>query len=256
MKPSTKVLQLAIEAVEDNAQRLLEDAKYLFDMERYPTAFSLTVLAQEEVAKAFLLRLVEDRALPWLPEVRRTMAKHECKHLLAIVLEWIPQMDFGTMDSKNEERSARHQLKMDWYERLRQRHVSGDWSEHPEDPEPADPKVDFPKEVADAINIFRHEEVERYRPLGYPWKDEEWASGHARKIADGWLDKQKQSGFYVEISKTGQIGQHPGLVSREMSKREIEKTEQLHEMRDRASDEYTKLTTLLPLIFANLSSQP
>jgi AbiV family abortive infection protein len=255
MKPPKKILQQSISKVEENAKSLLEDAKYLFDMDRYSTASSLAILAQEEIAKAFLLQLVEDDALPWLPEIQRTMAKHQCKHLLGIVMEWIPQMDFENLASKFKERSARHQRRMDWYERLRQRRASGDFSNHPEDPEPLDPQVDFPKDVADAINILRHEEVERYRPGGSPWTDEDWAHGHARKIAKGWLDTQKQSGFYVDISKTGQIGLHPSLITRDTAEREIAKTESLREMRDRTSDEYRKLTTVIPMIFANLTTQ-
>jgi hypothetical protein len=84
-----------------------------------------------------------------------------------------------------------------------------------------------------------------------PWKDDDWAHGPARQIADGALDKKKQAGFYVDISGTGRIGMHPGLISRETAKAEIERTVQLMEMRDRWSDEYTKVTTILPLLFAN-----
>lgn len=252
MKPSTKILQQAITAVKENAESLLEDAKYLFDLDRYSTAFSLAILSQEEIAKAFLLQLVEDEVLPWLPEVQRTMSRHQCKHLLGVIVEWIPPWDFEVSNIKFQEFLDRHQRKMDWYERRRQRRLSGDFAADPEDPEPIDPEVAFPKDVADALNIFRHEEVERFRAYGHPWTDEDWAHGHARKIARGWLDTQKQSGFYVDVSKTGQIGLHPGLITRGAAKVEIEKADRLGEMRDRSSDEYRKLAEIVPLIFANL----
>ena len=59
-----------------------------------------------------------------------------------------------------------------------------------------------------------NEEIERLRS-GNPWKDDEWATGNARKIANGSLDRKKQSAFYVDISKTAEVGLHPGLITRE-----------------------------------------
>jgi AbiV family abortive infection protein len=48
----------------DNGKKLLDDAKLMFDWDRFSTALALAVLAQEEFAKAFLLQLVVDDALP------------------------------------------------------------------------------------------------------------------------------------------------------------------------------------------------
>src|SRR5258708_8380400 len=93
MPPKTEILSKSISASSANGKKLLEDAKFLFDCDRLSTALALSVLAQEEFAKAFLLQLVVDEALPWLPEVRRSMARHQCKHLLAIVMEWLPPYD-------------------------------------------------------------------------------------------------------------------------------------------------------------------
>ena len=42
----------------ENGARLLEDAQYLSDMERYPTAYALLIVAQEEFSKAFMLYLI------------------------------------------------------------------------------------------------------------------------------------------------------------------------------------------------------
>jgi len=86
----------------------------------------------------------------------------------------------------------------------------------PDDPEPEEEGFTFPPDVATALNIYRHEEIERMRS-GNPWTDEDWATGKARKIADGSLDRKKQSGFYVNISRTGQAGLHPGLITRPFS---------------------------------------
>ena len=84
-------MKASISATIENGKRLLEDAKFLFEWDRFPTALALAVLAQEEFAKAFLLQLVADGALPWVREVR--MARHECKQLLGLVMEWLPTWD-------------------------------------------------------------------------------------------------------------------------------------------------------------------
>lgn len=100
MHPTADILSVSISAVRDNGRKLIEDAKLLFDWDRYSTATALAVLAQEEFAKAFLLELVRDDALPWIPEVQGSMARHQCKHLLGIVMEWLPPVD-GTSWKKD-----------------------------------------------------------------------------------------------------------------------------------------------------------
>lgn len=252
MKPNDKVLRTSIDITVSNGKQLLSDAKFLFDFDRYPTAFSLAVLAQEEFAKAFLLQLVEDDALPWIPEVQRTMTRHQCKHLLAIVMEWLPAFDWETHFEKNKVREERHRQKMEWFQRRLDRSKRGDHSLHPEDLEPLDPEVPFPRDVADALNIFRHEEVERFRQFGGPWKDPEWAQGNARRVADGFLDRKKQSAFYVDISKTGQVGLHPGLITRDETFTEMQRAERLSELPEKLSDEYRTLRHFMPEVFANL----
>jgi AbiV family abortive infection protein len=255
MKPKDQVLRTSIEITVSNGKQLLADAKFLFDFDRYSTAFSLAVLAQEEFAKAFLLQLVEDDALPWVPEVQRTMTRHQCKHLLAIVMEWLPAFDWETHLEKNKVREERHRQRMEWFQRRLDRSERGDFSLHPEDPEPSDPEVPFPPDVADALNIFRYEEVERFRKFGSPWKDTEWAEGNARRVDDGFLERRKQSALYVDISKTGQVGLHPGLITRDEALAEMRRAERLSDLPEKLSDEYKKLRDITPLVFANLPEQ-
>ena len=101
--------------------------------------------------------------------------------------------------------------------------------------------------------IYRHEEIERLRS-GNPWKDADWATGNVRKIADGSLDRKKQSAFYVDIT-TGEIGLHPGLITREEASEEIERAERLSEDPAIFSDEYRRLKDVLPRIFSNLKEE-
>jgi len=210
MPPKAETLSQSVSATNANGKKLLEDARLLLDWDRFSTALALAVLAQEEFAKAFLLQLVADDALPWLPEVQRSMARHQCKHLLAIVMEWLPPYDWEKVLEQYRMDKARHERKMAWLQRSIDRYRRGNILPDPDDPEPMEPDVYFPPDVATALNIYRHEEIERLRS-GKPWTDTDWAGGKARKIADGSLDRKKQSAFYVAISKTGEIGLHPDL---------------------------------------------
>jgi hypothetical protein len=99
------------------------------------------VLAQEEFSKAFILQLVADGALPWINAVRQSISKHQCKHLLAIVMDWLPNI-------------------YDWLETYEQRKAAQLATEA---------EFRFPSDVATALNIYRHEEIERIRS-GDPWK--------------------------------------------------------------------------------------
>lgn len=255
MKPKPEILAKSLDATIANGKKLLEDAKSLFDMDRFSTALSLSVLAQEEFAKAFLLQLVANDALPWLPEVQRSMARHQCKHLVAIVMEWLPPVDWDQIIEHDRQRRVRHERKMEWLQRRLDRYKQGTFSLDPEDPEPLDPEVPFPPDVAKALNIYRHEEIERFRKFGMPWKDEDWATGEARKVADGSLDRRKQTAFYVDITKTGEIGLHPGLITREEASEEIRRAERLSELPDTLSAEYGKLRDILPQVFSNLEDK-
>jgi AbiV family abortive infection protein len=255
MQPKSKVLQASISATTENGSKLLEDAKFLFDWDRFSTALALAVLAQEEFAKAFLLQLVADGALPWVRQVQRSMARHECKHLLGLVMEWLPPWDSPDLAELPKRRNEWHEQKMAWLQRRLARYKEGNFAPDPNDPEPVEPGVSFPSDVATALNIYRHEEIERLG-RGDPWRDADWSTGQARKIADGLLDRKKQSALYVHITKTGAVGLHPGLVTREQAAEAIERAERLQEMPVTFSDEYLALKEVLPALFANLSTEP
>ena len=253
MQPS-EVLQESISATTENGKKLLEDAKFLFDWDRFSTALALAVLAQEEFAKAFLLQLVADGALPWLREVQRSMARHECKHLLGLVMEWLPPWDSPDLAEQPKRRSAWHEQKMAWLQRCIEHYKQGNLTPDPNDPEPVKPDSPFPADVATALNIYRHEEIERLRH-GYPWKDPDWSTGKARKLADGLLDRKKQSALYVHITKTGEVGLHPGHITREEAAEAIERAERLREIPVTFSDECVALQEVLPALFSNLTKQ-
>jgi AbiV family abortive infection protein len=287
MASKAEIFSRTGDACFENGRKLLEDAKLLFEWDRFSTALALSILAQEEFAKAFLLQLVVEDALPWLPEIQQSMAQHRCKHLLAIVMEWLPPFGETPFMQKIRRDRDRHEQWMAWSKRHRERHEQWmasheqwmAWSKrcseryrqgnrpdpndpeplyspHPDDPNDPEPGPDeeafyFPDDVAAALNIYRYEQIERLRS-GHPLVDDDWATGKARKIAQGSLDRKKQSGFYVDVTKTGEVGLHPGFITREDASEAIERAARFCESPIRVSDEYKKLKEVLSIIFAAL----
>lgn len=254
MQPTTAALDGSIDATTKNGKALLEDASFLFDWDRFSTAFALAVLAQEEFAKAFLLQLVADEALPWVPEVQRSMARHQCKHLLAIVMDWLPPWDGFDFMGQHKRDRERHERRMVWLQRSIERNRQGMLEPDPNDPVHVEQEIQFPADVASALNIYRHEQIEQMRG-GFQWKDPEWSQGEARKVADGWLDRRKQSALYVDITKTGEVGLHPGLITKQQAAEAIERAKRIADIPVVFSGEYRALKAVLAAIFANLNAQ-
>lgn len=217
-----------IETCLKNGHRLVADAELLRDFERHPTAFAVAVLAEEEFAKAFLLVLVSEGVIPWTPEVRRSLYSHECKHLIGVVVEW---------------------LGPPWEEQHRRLRAF-----IPEEKAPA-----IPRDVAVAINILRHEKIERMR-TGYAWPDPE-DDGLSRKIAEGLRDRAKQRALYVGVTQTGWVESLPNKVTREEATAELERAKQYGAFAEDAFgdrvlsfDEYRHFKEVVRLVFADLGS--
>lgn len=167
--------QESIEACIKSGQRLLEDAEWL--THRESTGVALAILAQEEFAKAFVLALVRDGILPWTDEVRGSLRVHECKHLVTMMMQWLLVV--------NDLRSK--QSVEDVLRRGESLHL--------------------PPDVAIALNIYRHEKIERIGG-GHPEHYSEWG-GLARKVANGKRDHKKQTAFYVDIRDDGGVASEP-----------------------------------------------
>ena len=88
-------------------------------------------------------------------------------------------------------------------------------------------RVDFPSHIADALNILSHEKMPT-GPKEYvtPWHgdDEFPCDKQARAVADGKIDKLKQSAFYVGVGKTGQVTTTPLKIKKLDATIEHEKT--------------------------------
>jgi AbiV family abortive infection protein len=155
-----------------NGGRILDDAGYLWEYGRFPSARVLGILAQEEFAKAYLLKLVDEGAIPLCDEVLRACRDHSCKHLIALVMIHLftPIED---MLSRNK----------------RAREACGDGA--------------LPPHVADALNIFCHEKLRRWRSKNWFWAENPSYDQTAKNIGEGSLDRVKQNALYVGIGRNG-----------------------------------------------------
>ena len=168
MKPWTE----AISACVANADRILDDAKYLEELERFPSARALGILAQEEFAKAYLLKFVDEGAIPMCDEVLRACRDHTCKHLIGLVM--------AHLFTPSEE-----------------------WSSRDKQVRESRPDLVLPAHVADALNIFCHEKLLRWHWPNRGWFEEPSYDQKAKKIAGGSLDRVKQNAFYVGVGRDG-----------------------------------------------------
>lgn len=225
MNPSH--LSKSVVACVDNGERLLEDAQYFSDFKRYPTAYALLIVAQEEFAKAFMLYLIAEGVIPWNREVRRSLRDHTCKQLFGLIMD--------TLNPPFEE----------FLERI-------------ENSRKGIFITTLSRTVADAINIFRHEKIRRWKSKNWVWAEPPGYDAAAKRVAEGRLDGQKQDALYVSLGRTGEITSVPTWITSEMVESEYEKTERLGSLvkgikigTDITALDYERVKNALTLVFSS-----
>ena len=179
-----------------NGERLLEDAQLLCDFGRVASAYALSMLSQEEFAKAFLMNLAKEGVIPWSREIWKSMQDHTCKHLLVLIMEFLnPSLDDFITRIKSNRRNPT-----------------------------------FPPHVADAMNIYRHEKIGRCESRNWVWSDPPEYDTTAKSVANGNLDKKKQNALYVRLTKTGEVTSLPSWVTIEIAENELERTKRLQQL--------------------------
>ena len=205
----------SIKVCEKNGVRLLEDSEYLYDFDRYASAYGLAKLSQEEFAKGFILKLVENGALKWTTEVRRSLNHHVSKQLMVVILEFLnPDTD--------------EFLKMIENKTLLNR----------------------PRKVSDAINIYVHEVLRRWESANWFWAEDPEYDKEAKSIFDGKEDKIKQNAFYVKISKDGRAIDSTANFKKKSVKEEIEKAKRYGHFLNLSDDDsrYKEIVEILKLL--------
>jgi len=175
----------------ENGERLLEDAQELLDYEKYPSAFALSIIAQEEFSKSFIFQLVLKNILPWHPFVKRAIQDHSSKQLIGLVLDHLsPKVDDFLNNSENDS----------WHD-------------------------DSYKKAIDAINLLRFEKFEKWESNNAIYDGKLNVHKDAINILKGKLDKEKQDSLYVRVDKNGHVVFNPLQIKKADTERMIERAE-------------------------------
>jgi AbiV family abortive infection protein len=181
--PDKAILTASILACTANGERLLDGAMQVEFQEPPATKLMLSMIAQEEFAKAFLLFLVRENIVPWTPQLWRAMRDHACKHLVGVMIEYA---DFQWETIEEAER-----LLAEEFER----------------------RDHLPPKVASALNILRHEKIGRWESKGWMWVEPPEYDPSVLGIANGQRDRLKQEALYVGLGRNAEVTSIPTEVT-------------------------------------------
>jgi hypothetical protein len=116
----------------------------------------------------------------------------------------------------------------------------------------------FPKKVADALNIFCHEKISRWKSSSWVWAEDPKYDVEAKKVWKGKIEKTKQNALYISIGKDGKVTNIPRNDSDDVNKA-IEYAKILEEVASGndvfASTEKEYLKSNLKGIFGNIYNE-
>lgn len=183
-------LSQSINICRNNGDRLLEDAKHLYDFDRYASAYGIAKLAQEEYAKGFILKLVDSGALNWSNEVQKSLNHHVAKQVVSIIL------DFLNPSYEEFSRMIKEQK-----------------------------LLEKPQKVLDAVSIYVYEILKRWESSNWRWVEDPIYDKEAKSVFNKKEEKMKHDAFYVKILRDGRAIDSTKKFTKEIVKLEIEKTE-------------------------------
>ena len=192
-KPTGEVLTASITACLDNGERLLNDAQWLEFQKSLATKLMLSMIAQEEFAKAFLLFLVREEVLPWSKYIHRAMRDHACKQLVGLLIEFLDP-PWETIDDLNRQIAEEIAL--------------GD---------------ELPRRIASAILILRHEKIGKWegrKPVSVEFE------AFADHVGRGVRDQIKQDALYVRLGMDGAVVSTPAEVTDTIAEAEYNRANQ------------------------------
>lgn len=174
-----------------NGKRLLNEAELLEYEDPPSTQYYISIIAQEEFAKGFLLYLAHAKAIPWNASILRATRDHKCKQLVCIVLDYMTDID-TFLSRINKAINERDELC-------------------------------FPSKVADALNILRHEKIGRWESRNWFWAEDPDYDPESEAIAEGKMDNRKQDALYVRLGTDGSIVSIPQIIKKEDARAEFER---------------------------------
>lgn len=92
LQPTSEALLASIRACIQNGDRLLDETYDLEFRKPLATTFFVVMIAQEEFAKAFVLYLIREGAVPFTAPVLRAINDHACKQLLGMIMDYVMEI--------------------------------------------------------------------------------------------------------------------------------------------------------------------
>jgi hypothetical protein len=184
--PSDQTLLETIVACIENGDRLADES---YDLEfREPPSLQLYVLliAQEEIAKAFILFLIRAKIIPFNRYILRAMNDHACKQLVGLIMDYVI-LRWETLEELQELIRADVEL--------------GD---------------QVPSVIESAIALLRFEKIGRWESRTWDWQEPPIYDASARHVADGKMDRRKQDALYVRIGGDGRACPPPKVTTTEI----------------------------------------
>jgi AbiV family abortive infection protein len=164
-------LRTAIRACVENGERLLDDALMLEFQTPPASRLALSLIAQEEFAKAFVLFLVREGVVPRNRNILRALNDHACKQLVGMIIEYV-QPHWETVEELQA--FVRREVELGYR---------------------------FPPEIASALNILRFEKIGRWESRGWRWDEPPQYDPTAVHVAKGRRDRIKQDALYVRLDR-------------------------------------------------------
>ena len=173
-----------------NGDRLLDDS-YALEFRKPPSSrYYLVMIAQEELAKAFILLLILENVIPFDTAVANALRDHKCKHLVGMLMDYVI-------------------LHWEEFEEL-EKAVALDSSLGDR----------LPNDVGSAAEILRFEMIGRLKTgfVATPPYDLS-----AVEIAKGKKQRRNQDAMYVDIGGDGKVISTPSLITEAETSEELER---------------------------------
>lgn len=217
---------MTIRACLQNGERFLEET---YDLEfRDPPAsrYFIVMIAQEEFAKAFIIYLIREGAMPFTLSVLRAINDHVCKQLIGIVMDYVI-MHWEEIDE------LRALIKKDF--------AAGEG---------------LPNDVGSAIDILRYERIGRWEGGTWVWAEEPEYDASALAVANGKRDRRKQDSLYVRVGRDGRVCSMPATITEQETEEELDRARRYRRFMNSLleegarSERFQKAMTAISLIFA------
>jgi hypothetical protein len=205
---------------------------------------------------------VSQNIVPWNSLLLRTTRDHACKQLLAIVIDHI-HPDTDEFLRRMDKWKADHTESMSLLNSLE--HVT-DENERRKILARLDElktiRELLPAAVADTLNMLRHEKVGRWQSKAWVWDEDPDYDHHAKAIAEGSLDREKQDGLYVKLGRDGTLVSTPTSVRREVASEALERAKRFERLlRQLLNDDtgglldYDRIKEVFTLLFESPKSE-